>query len=297
MNTRSFLSLLILSTLTSCVNTKEPVVDPTTYATLFDANATPTAPLRELFAVIKIPCSATLGEINKTAQANLLRKGERWEIEQKWESERERIMPLLRTLGFLDAQLPATFTSQTPAYAFIFVLGGLQSRIEKRIAQLATLAQTYPALLAPNKAGKRPTIVLLTGERPLDPKQESLAQEQLQTEADMMRVLMQRSPLGTYPNIELISAPMKTDAKGNKVRPTTDDTVIAFKASHPTPELGLIITDQPFGLRQLLVLKSLLPGWTLHTATAAATENLPVAVFLDELARTIYQIAKIEGKA
>lgn len=297
MNMRSLFSLIVLCTLTSCVNTKETLVDPTTYAALFDVNNKPTTALCELFTTINVPCGATLSDINKTVQANLLRKGERWETEQKWEAERAHVLPILRKLNLIDTQLPETLASQTADYNYIFILGGLQSRVEKRIAHLATLVQTYPTLVAPDKTGKLPTIILLTGDRPLDPKQEPLSNDTTKTEADMMRVLMQRSPLGTYPNIELVSAPLKTDAKGNKVRPTTDDTVIAFRASHPTPGHGLVITDQPFGLRQLLVLKSLLPGWTLHVAAPAADEHLPIAVFLDELARTIYQIAKIEGKA
>lgn len=315
MNRKHIISLILLTTFGGCLTTGHESSD---YSALFDGKGSPTTTLCALFSTLHLTCGTTISEINGVAQANLLRKGERWEIEKKWESQRAELLPLLKELGLWDAVTPAKLIAAkeladdvdsynhfgssphlTISYDYVLVLGALQSRIEKRLAYLEHLAKTYPSLLAKNAQGKVPTIVLLTSARPLDPEKEASAlQAGLTTEADVMQAALKKSTLGNYAWALLISAPMKIDAKGTVLRPTTDDTVKAWLTKKPTPGRCLIISDQPFVLRQTLVLKTLLPKeFILDAAGPAADESMPIAVFLDELARTIYQIAKLQGKA
>lgn len=292
---RIFVALILFS-IAGCAHTNK--ISPKRLAppTLFcDANGGPSKALCELFTTIHLDCGTTLAETNKIAQANLLRKGERWETEKKWEAQRKELMPLLRELGVCDAVMP-----HAADYDYILVLGGLQSRVEKRIGYLESLAHTNPALLGKTSAGKTPTIILLTSYRPLDPQQEPLAQtapaHQKLTEADMMHTVMNNSTLGQQVWADLISAPMKANADGTLLRPTTDDTVNAWLASKPAPGRCLIISDQPFIERQTLVLKSLLPkGFVVDAAGPEADKELPIAVYLDEVARTVYQLTKVRN--
>ncbi len=265
-------------------------------ATSFCAtNGAPSKALCELFTTIHLDCKPTITEMNKVAQANLLRKGERWETEKKWEAQRNELMPLLRELGVCDAVMP-----HATDYDYILVLGGLQSRVEKRIGYLEALAHANPALLGNNSSGRTPTVILLSSYRPLDPQQEPLAQtapaHQKLTEADMMHTVMNNSTLGQQVWADLISTPMKTNADGTLLRPTTDDTVNAWLSTHPAPGRCLIISDQPFIERQTLVLQALLPkGFVIDAAGPEADRELPIAVYLDEVARTIYQLTKVRN--
>lgn len=230
----------------------------------------------------------TLAGINKAAQnpeTGWLRKPgqERWMMEAQWEEKRSEILPNLDACGLVQAKQP-----QEKAYTYLFESGALQSRMKKRIDFAAELIQNSTI-----KIDDR--CVLFTGSRPTDPTRED--NKFAKTEAEAMEAIYQQSPLYNTLPYELINAPMKQDAKGNAVRPTTEDPIQLWLATNPAHGSALIISDQPFLTRQALVYETLLPaGFKLDSAGEAASFDLPIAVYLDELARTIYQIILKEKK-
>lgn len=223
----------------------------------------------------------SLEGINAACQKNLLRKpgAERWQIESGFEEKREQLMPYFKELGMCSEIKPS---ADLAAYDYIVFLGATTERTYDRIAYIADALKKLPA-------GSQPLIVLLTGMRPLDPSHEDMSYGS--TESAMMEGVYKTLGLADIPYV-VISAPMKGAA-----RPTTDDTVHAWLATNPKPGRCLVVSSQPFVQRQADVLRALLPaGFTVEAIGQAAKDDYTAAVYLDELARTVYQAKLVATK-
>jgi hypothetical protein len=85
---------------------------------------------------------------------------------------------------------------------------------------------------------------------------------------------------------------------GTTYRPTTADTVVKWLMKNPTPGKVLVISNQPFCHYQKVVTETLLPKtFTVDVAGDKASEDTTVAIYLDTLARTIYQWSTMQNSS
>src|SRR5262249_341267 len=137
-------------------------------------------------------------------------------------------------------------------------------------------------------------VILLTGQRFLDPK----AEEQyspFKTEAEMVLFLWEKTQMPEemrkIPCL-LIDAPKQKKNDGSWTRNNTKDTVIEWLKTNPSPGRCLFISSQPFLGYQDSVVRTVIPStFSTETIGSQADPDLPVAVFLDNLARWLYQEA------
>jgi hypothetical protein len=217
----------------------------------------------------------------ETTQKNWLRKegSERWEQKDSEARivDRERFLTLFDQLGMLAEKKPSGKN-----YDYVLLLGGLQSRVEKRLDYLTSLLQ---------EGVRFNQLVLLGGQRSLMQDKESIANAiEGATELDMMEMLVKkrlrnwpidRSEIGIVP----INAPLYAGK-----RPTTADAVRAWLDTKPRPANLLAISDQPhIGYQNAVLKAALLPlHFTLETVGCAASPEVKLSVVLDALARRIY---------
>ena len=203
---------------------------------LFDENHQPRVKLLQLLELVGMEPLSKVVQINRWAQKNLLRSGERWEKQtEKFEKFKPKIMPLLRDLGFVDAISP-----HFSEYQGALVQGALFVRVQLRLHYL----------IEQWKQGIRFThLYFLSGERPLEVQYENRnafirdegsllkirkdwhePSELPKTECEMIQLVWEQSEIPEdmreQVHVHFINAPMKKDPRNEKLlRPTTNDTV------------------------------------------------------------------------
>lgn len=231
--------------------------------------------LTQIFSILGLPSPADVRLLNGIAQKNFLRKPDQelWEMEYRFEDQREQLLPLLSQLNFCTEIQPPP-----GHYIYALILGSLSNEVQRFIEHLVQISHTQKITYD--------CVVLLGSSRPLHADFENITLGN--TEAEMMETLYKQSQLAHHP-YRLIDAPLKITGHGCS-RPTTDDTLFAWLATNPQPGSCLVISEQPFIQRQLKVLQTVLPReFTFAAAGLAAEPHLPMVVYLDALARTIYQ--------
>lgn len=280
---------------------------------LFDENFTPKATLLKLLESLGMEplneSESAIDQINRFGQTHLLRRGERWEAQtQHFEALKPTIKPLLNELGFIQAS-----SAHFKQYEGAIVHGGLLPRARLRLHYLVEQWKqgvTFSSLY------------FLTGSRPLEPQHEnqdafkndenSLLKIRKDwrhpatwpiTECEMIQLIWEQSDIPQQMreqiNIVFIDVPMKQHPTNEKlIRPTTDDTVIAWLQSHPSLGRYLAITNAPYTNRQDLVVRSIAksPDYLFDTIGSGADDQEQMAIFLDELARYIFQIKQLSKK-
>jgi hypothetical protein len=278
---------------------------------LFDENYRPRIKLLQLLELVGMEplnkSENSILQINGWAQKNLLRQGERWDQQtNQFEKLKQNIKPLLSELGFIDASLP-----HFSEYQGAIVLGALLPTVRIRLHYLVEQWK---------KGVKFSHLYFLGSERPLEAKQENreafvqdgnsplkIRQGWLEpaefpiTECEMLRLVWEQSEIPEAMrdkvNIHFINAPMKKDSKSNKLlRPTTDDTVVYWLKAEPPIGRYLVITNEPYVNRQDIVLRSIAADYGFDTVGFGANEHEEVAIFLDELARFIFQTKQTSEK-
>jgi hypothetical protein len=164
-------------------------------------------------------------------------------------------------------------------------------------------------------------IYFLSGERPLDVQYEnqntfiddsasllkirngwSMPSEFPKTKCEMTQLVWEQSeiPQDMRKEVEVhfINAPMKKDSKNQRlIRPTTEDTVETWLKDLPAYGCYLAITNTPYTNRQDLVVRAIAQkGYSFDTVGSGASEQEKAAIFLDELARYIFQIKQLSEK-
>ncbi len=262
--------------------------------TFFDENKKPRTKLIKVLDLLGMKDitkpETTLLEVNNWAQSHLLRQGERWTKQvDRFEELKPKIRPLLQDLGLIEARLPS-FISYEGAIVYGSLLPGMCLR--------------FDYLIEAWKKGVRFThLYFLTGQRPVNLEKETgnvflqgqTFKIEAETESAMVRVLFERPevPKDMKDSIQVhfISVPMKKEG-GVVIRPTTDDTVIAWLESAPPFGRYLAVTNAPYIERQDLVVRTLTAkkgDFTFDTVGPVAKEDEQIAIFLDELARVIFQ--------
>jgi hypothetical protein len=276
----------------------------------FDREGKPSERLLTLLGVLGMetlnPQKSESAQINAWAQKNLLRKGERWQCQStQFENLRTTLLPLLTDLGFVNAVSPH-FTHYQGAIVHGSLLQSARLRLHCLIEQW--------------QRGVRFThLYFLTGERPLEEQYENrqtLTQDGdsplkikkgwrepdalAETEVEIMQLIWEQSDIPEemlrQVEVHFISAPRRKDpTSGKMVRPTTDDTVEMWLKASPPPGLYLTVSNAPYTNRQDLVTRTIAPSlYTFDTIGARAAPQEKMAVFLDEFARLIFQMTKLQ---
>lgn len=272
----------------------------------FDEKAQAKPKLKELLCLAGMPPTfLSRKSINAWAQTHLLRKGERWEKQtEQFDANSSKMKVLLKELGFLKAVSPS-FSS----YEGALIHGGFLPRVRSRLGYL----------LEQWKKGVRFShLYFLSGSRDLDPLYEneqtfstsedlsfliqkgwSAPKEPPKTEWEMIKMLWEQVELPQdmrkQIQVDFIYAPKKQGPiQGKWVRPTTEDTVLAWLKTNPTPGRYLSVSNAPYLPRQDLIVRGLSPEkYGFDSIGPEAEDQEKIAVFLDELARMIFQIQQI----
>jgi hypothetical protein len=279
---------------------------------LFDENNQPRVKLLQLLELVGMeplnPSEKAVLQINEWAQKNLLRQGERWQAQtERFEALKLQIKPLLTELNFVEATLP-----HFKEYQGAIVHGGLLPRVRLCIHYLVeqwTQSVRFSHLYF--FSGERPLEVqesraaLMQDESsPLKIRQEWVAPLEFpKTECEMMQFVWEQSAIPEdmrqAVEIHFINAPLKKDStSGRWLRPTTDDTVEAWLKTQPMQGRYLAIAKAPYTNRQDSVVRLIAPKtYQFDTIGPGANEQEKVAIFLDEVARFIFQTKQASEKS
>jgi hypothetical protein len=252
---------------------------------LIDENHFPTPSLIFLFDLMGITHDYSLKSMVRATQQKWLQPcKECWHFDPKEEHRMGYIFPFLQKIGCVDAVYP-----KEQQYDYALVLGGYYTFIQSR---LKTLVNEW------EKGVRFRRLVFLTGERFLDPRTEAplFNFTSKQTEAELMLHLWEKhfasSTLKGLP-FTLVDTPGSKNKEGNWLRPTTMDTILKWLSYAPKPGKCLCISSQPFIGYQHSVLSTYLPkNFLIETIGDGAEKDLPLSVYLDNLARWLYQEAQ-----
>jgi hypothetical protein len=250
---------------------------PPLNAWILTADDLPTHALSSLLSLLQIH-DHPLAEIVSETQKSWLQIGkERWELTPKEEEKRDLLWPLFKQIGLID---PLYATQQHYDYALVY--GGFYSRVVSR----------YQHLIATFQQGARfEEIVLLTGQRFLDSTYEKDLPFSTETEM-MIGIWKQMDMPEEMRNIPLtvIDSPQQIDQNGRLVRPNTKSTIVDWLKTRPREGTCLFVSCQPFCGYQDSVARTYLPsGFLIETIGPQSERPLPISIYLDNLARWLYQ--------
>lgn len=271
----------------------------------FNKDGKPKAKLCQLLELIgmKHPWKKSIEEINTWAQANLLRKGERWHQQtDQFEPLRKEALPLLTDLGFVKGQ-----SAHLHQYTGAIVHGGLISGVRLRL---------YNLIEQWNQGIRFAHLYFLSGERPLESvyEKDKLTEDSEsclkirkgwklvnlpKTECEMIQMVWDQSEvpeaMKQQVRVHFINVPMKREGTLYS-RPTTGDTVEAWLQTAPPIGNYLVVSNIPYIVRQDVVIRTIAPvayGFdTIGPAASFASQEVQMAIFCDELARLIFTLCK-----
>ena len=241
------------------------------------------ADLEQVLKLTGVTYDGTLQDLVKVTQKGWLRPAgkERWEIEdQPHEKQRAELLPLFKNMGLVDA-----YEVTESSYDHILFMGATVFRMALRM-------ETLHEVIA--KLTSYKDIIFLSGCRYLtDNEKEFLVKRGWNplatTEAGIYPRMFEEFQIPMNKVVCIDSLETKK-ADGTMYRPTTADTVKDWLKMNPTPGTALVISSQPFCHYQKVVTESLLPAtFTVKAVGVKAPEDTTVAVYLDTLARTLYQ--------
>lgn len=250
---------------------------------LFDKTGVPVKNVSKVFEHLGVSIS-TLDQANEFAQRNLLRKGERWDAQEQKEwhailhAKKDLLLNDLKSLGMIDAVEP-----NRKFYTYVLLMGSLKENVALRLDYLAELKQTGLTFKE---------IVLLGGERQLRDYEKNGLPEDVTTEAQMMRYLCAHHEILKNNKILLVNAPMIQNDDCTFTRPTTDSTIVYFAQTTPEPGSCLVISHNPYVLRQTKVAQRILDQVRFPTEGAGKKieqETIDIVMLMDEFARTVYE--------
>ena len=233
------------------------------------------------------------GEVSERLQQTWFKEG-KLRNEITGQPPKAEDLVLLKQLGCIDEiRVPAG------EYAGAFVAGSLITGVRNR---LAFLQSEY------NRGVHFSTIVMLGGERPLNTEKELPILEKPgllsfkkdwvmptvpKTETEMMKLVADQSILPSEWKLQFVDAKMQPKAGGGTKPPNTSDTVREWLAQgKPVDGEYVLASSQPYVQYQTLtVLRALIknPMMCVFGAGPAASSSLPLATFLDNLAKQLYE--------
>jgi hypothetical protein len=229
---------------------------------------------------------------------------ERWEIAEMSVSDRSLFFDCFLKLGLLDEVKP---TRKKYKYAIIF--GATAQGMRLRFAYLLNLMKeghidVEQIIFLVGQRLRNGTIetvdILFNQEYSLLPFSPNwIKPEKLpETETEIAQLIVEQTdlPSSIRNTISFVHAPARIQEDGTFLRPNTDDTVRAWLEQNPEKGTILCISSQPYVDRQLFVAKRLLPDWDIECAgPAIKNDDFNIAVILDSLARTVWEIGKMRA--
>jgi len=216
------------------------------------------------------------------SQARWLRKTgqERWEMAELSLEQKQFVLRWAEGQGIFTEWRPAV-----AVYERALILGATTERMEGRLSHLRKLWE---------EGVRFQEVVWLTGERPLDPRVDSLAGG-CRNESEAAGLIWGEADLPPGMRalpLVFISVPMKQSERGPQ-RPNTQDTLLAWLDTSPSTGSSLFITDQPFCGYQYAIIRSCLPdSFAFDLAGPGADPSshpAAAAITLDAIARWVYQ--------
>lgn len=237
----------------------------------------PIVPLIEIAKIYQIGEEDRFDSILNFAQTHFLqRTKERWEFSEMTSDKIEQIYAAFEDLGCVKK-----VHAKQNNYTYALVLGSTETNMTERIS----------FLINEWEHGVRFShVVLLSGERPLDPQIEPMA-SLFTTESDLMNYLWNTLTQGEIHSLPVItiSSPMKSSSAGLK-RPTTADTVIDWMKMSPIEGSCIAVSSQPFVPYQESVLQTYLPpGFAVETIDPKQSHPFSLSLYLDTLAKWMFQ--------
>jgi len=247
--------------------------------TLIDEDRKPTPCFNELLDALSFSDDRTFEQIVVITQNQWMQKGKkRWEFAAKEEDKRELLLPFLHKLKCFEEIAP-----QEKNYDYAIVLGALSSRIERRLSFLIELWQ---------RGIRFKQLVFLSSDRPILRDLEKVPNG-INTESELLSFTFKNLSLPEQLRkipLQVISSPLILNQKKVIEYPNTGHTFLDWLKSNPKPGTCLIISDQPFVGYQDAVAQSFLPSsFSCETVGMSAQEDLPIAIYLDNLAKWLYQ--------
>lgn len=240
--------------------------------------------LKELLKKAGLKSDGSLDNVIEVTQGAWLRPSgeERWNSPEKKYSNETIMRNIFKKLGLVNAVY-----APKKIYQAAFIHGATMGSMKKRIDWLV---HEY-------KQGIRfKKVIFIVGDRVLDEKAENpqvTPELRLKTEDEAAKWLYEHTNLPvTLKKIPVEYVVAKSKIVNGKVkRANTKDTIVAWLAQNPNPKGDfLAFSNQPFVLYQDLVLKTVLPKTVkLYTVGSKADSDVKMSVYLDGLARVLYQ--------
>lgn len=262
---------------------------------LVDGNKLPKIELVQLLECAGLESTkVSLDEMNDWAQAHLLRRGERWDMQsEQYEPLKQAIYPLLCKLGFIQERSPC-FTNYEGAIVHGARLSLLLLRLNYLCKQWEEGVRFYQ-------------LYFLSGERPLDPIHEK--RDSFNTEIEMIQWIWDHTEvpeeMRSKVKVYFVNASLNKDSLSQKIyraqadlpacgiRPTTEDTIKAWLECKPSYGCYLAVSNAPYTNRQDIILRRLAPpNYCFDTIGPGIGSQEKIAIVLDEVARCIFEAAR-----
>ncbi len=282
-----FLTIVVSAAI---VNYITPIQDITTRVnlgeTVFSKTLTPSPILLSLLKQENIQFN-DYTDILKQTQSKWLRQAntERWDIK---DSKTHKYDKYFKELGMVNPLYPTT-----KKYTYVAILGATAPTMITRMDFLKFLIE--------KKFISFEQLVILTGTRKLNPladkkkinnafylKKISSFKTETEVAIFLSEQIFVKTNVINQANINIISAIKYTGS-----RPNTGDTVKAWLKQNPKSGTILAISNQPYIGRQHAVLQYLLPKeFEVETVGATSSKDITDKLYLDSLARWIYQLVR-----
>lgn len=294
---------------------------------LFTSAGRPTEAFAAFLKDVQVPGN-DLPSIDDSLQIRFFQKKDDGKPKERWELAKiviscseDRIRQHLAACGFMNKTEPSRRRYKRAAWP-----GALVVRAAARLSDLVN---------AWNSGVRWNETVVFAGKRPLqqakensvecckalgiDVDEETEAKDYVrlwdsirpETELEMMRFLLEAASLeNSEPGalvlplellelpVTFVDAPMKPPLQpdGEPVRPTTEDTILAWLEDEPEPGSMFVSSGAPYGMAQDEAFWMLLEphGHTVETFGHAAPD-LPIENFMREVAGTVNRIRRARG--
>ncbi len=272
---------------------------------ILDSKSNPSLALLDLLDATDIQHDGTLAGIIKATQRRQDKGGwlrtsgkERWEVKEVLFEKREQLMIIFDKLSVIQEIRPTRIY-----YDYAIIFGDTVHRIRSSLKYLVELWK---------KGVRFGCIVVLVGQRPLDPGLESpkilldknntmlpfkhdwqLTGDLPTTETGAAKLIFAQSRLpAEWDNFSIIfiDTPMQPTLSGGLRRPNTQDSILYWLKVDPKPGSILTISNQPLvHYRDTVFRCSISKAFSLESVGKAACLQERMTVLLDNMARWLYQ--------
>ena len=272
---------------------------------VLDSKGNPSLALLDLLYATDIQHDGTLAGIIKATQRTQDKGGwlrtpgkERWEVKEIFPEKRAQLMIIFDKLSVIQEIRPTRIY-----YDCAIIFGDTVHSIRSSLKYLVELWK---------KGVRFGCIVVLVGQRPLDPGLESpkilldknntmlpfkhdwqLTGDLPTTETGAAKLIFAQSRLpAEWDNLSImfVDTPMQPTKTGKLRRPNTQDSILCWLETDPKPDSILAISNQPLvHYRDTVFRCSISKAFSLETVGKATCLQERMTVLLDNMARWLYQ--------